>query len=121
MPGWDNTAPVFMMCRSYAQECFGDLNLLIHSDKHPTWLLDKLLADGKPIPDIYMACGESDGLLPNNRRFVEELVCRQVPVTFRVGPGGHEWDFWDTYIQKALDWLPIPQTGIGINSGHVGV
>jgi S-formylglutathione hydrolase FrmB len=23
------------------------------------------------------------------------------------GPGKHDWDFWDTYIQRGLDWLPI--------------
>lgn len=23
------------------------------------------------------------------------------------GPGRHDWDFWDTYIQKVLTWLPI--------------
>lgn len=121
MPDWDDSAPVFMMRRSYAAECFGDLDTLTRSDKHPLWLVDRLLEAGKEIPALYMACGESDSLLSNNRRFVEALNQRKVPVNFQTGPGGHDWDFWDTYIQKALDWLPIPQTGTGINSGHVGV
>lgn len=121
MPKWDNSHPVFMQKRSYAEECFGDLDALLTSDKHPKHLVDELTAAGKEIPAIYMACGESDSLLPHNRDFAAYLEAHNLPVTFEEGPGGHEWPFWDTYIQKALDWLPIPQVGPGINSGHVGV
>ena len=45
-----------------------------------------------------------------------------VPVTFEVRPGNHEWDFWDTYIKKAIyEWLPTEKNGMGINSGNVGI
>lgn len=121
MPKRDNSHPVFMQKRSYAEECFGDLNALLTSDKHPKHLVDELTAAGKDVPAIYMACGESDSLLPHNRDFAAYLEAHNLPVTFEEGPGGHEWPFWDAYIQKALDWLPIPQVGPGINSGHVGV
>ena len=40
-------------------------------------------------------------------------------VTYEEGPGGHEWDFWDTYIKKAIDWLPLDKASQGINSGNV--
>ena len=40
-------------------------------------------------------------------------------VTYEEGPGGHEWDFWDTYIKKALDWLPLENISRGMNSGNV--
>ena len=42
-------------------------------------------------------------------------------VTFETGPGGHEWDFWDTYIKKAIGWLPVGHSGPGVNSGNVGI
>lgn len=42
-------------------------------------------------------------------------------VTFEVGPGDHEWDFWDTYIKKAIDWLPTEGGELGINSGNIGM
>ena len=121
IPGWDDTNPIFMLRRGYAQECFGDLDALHASDKHPKHLVDELAASGKEFPAIYMACGESDSLLPNNRDFAAYLKAHNAPLTYEEGPGGHEWPFWDAYIQKALDWLPIPQVGLGINSGHVGV
>ena len=41
--------------------------------------------------------------------------------TFEVGPGDHEWDFWDTYIKKAIDWLPTEVGELGINSGNIGI
>ena len=49
-----------------------------------------------------MACGKDDGLLPTNEDFVKYLKDRNVDVEFEVGPGNHEWDFWDTYIKKVL-------------------
>lgn len=42
-------------------------------------------------------------------------------VTFEVGSGAHEWDFWDTYIKKAIDWLPTEAGGLGVSSGNVGI
>ena len=26
---------------------------------------------------------------------------------FEKANGGHDWDFWDTYIQNVLNWLPL--------------
>ena len=78
-----------------------------------------MIADKKPIPDIYMACGLDDFLLADNKAFHQFLVDNDVKVTFNLGPGAHEWDFWDTYIKKAIEWLPTENTGLGINSGNV--
>lgn len=119
MAGWTDDAPAFLERRSFARECFGDLDRLTRSDMHPDYLLDRLLAEGRPVPALYLACGESDGLLPCNQAFVELLRRRGVPATFETGPGGHDWDFWDAFIRRALDWLPLSQADPGVNSGHV--
>lgn len=111
----------FLDSKSYAESCFGDLSKLLESDKNPRYLIRQLKAAGKEIPKIYMACGESDSLLQANQDMVKFLKEENVDVTFEMGPGGHEWDFWDTYIQKAIDWLPTEQNGLGINSGNVGI
>ena len=92
---------------------------MVESDKNPAWLVDKLAEEKVDFPEIYMACGDEDGLLPANRKFADQLTARNVPHTFEIGPGAHEWDFWDTYICKAMDWLPIPPCKPGISSGHV--
>ena len=28
-------------------------------------------------------------------------------LTYEEGPGIHDWDFWDPYIRRVLDWLPV--------------
>ena len=53
---------------------------------------------------------------------MSQSLMRTVPVTFEIEPGSHEWDFWDTYIKKGIDWLPTEHnTSNGMNSGNVGI
>lgn len=51
---------------------------------------------------FYCACGTDDGFLRNNRRFVEKLKELEFDVTYEEWPGGHEWDFFNTALRKAL-------------------
>ena len=68
-----------------------------------------------------MACGDADSLLPANQGMAAFLKEQGADVTFEVGPGAHEWDFWDTYIRKAIEWLPTDKASQGMNSGNVGI
>ena len=109
------------MPKDYMRACFGDLAQALDSDKNPKYLVKQLKAAGKTLPRIYMACGDQDGLLEMNRDMAAFLQAQGADVTFEIGPGNHEWDFWDTYIKKAIDWLPVGHSGLGVNSGNVGV
>lgn len=119
MASWDDSSPAFMSRRSFAEGCFGDLDALTRTDMHPPYLLEQLAAQGCRLPAVYMACGDSDELLPDNLAFADALRRHGADLTWVQGPGGHDWDFWDTYIRKALDWLPLTRGGTGINSGHI--
>ena len=33
-------------------------------------------------------------------------------LTFEEGPGIHDWDFWDEYIQYAIKWLQLKETTV---------
>lgn len=33
-------------------------------------------------------------------------------LTFEEGPGIHDWDFWDEYIQHAIKWLQLKETTV---------
>ena len=67
-----------------------------------------------------MACGDKDTLLPANEKMAAFFRGEGVDVTFETGPGAHEWDFWDTYIRKAIyEWLPLESAEKGRNSGNV--
>lgn len=113
--------PFFVDSRSYAEGCFGDLTKVADSDMNPEWLAKKLAKEKADIPGIYMACGEKDPLLGKNRDFRDYLKSLYIDVTFEEGPGAHEWDFWNRYIKKVLDWLPLENNAAGINSGNVGL
>ena len=103
---------------SFEAGTFGDLKQAAKSDKNPSWLV-RSLAGKKNLPKIYLACGTEDHLLHHSRSFRDLLVEKGFDVTYEEGPGGHEWDFWDTYIKKAIDWLPLGEVSQGINSGNV--
>ena len=70
---------------------------------------------------FYLACGTEDGLLGVNRQFRDHLLRLGYDVTYEEGPGVHDWYFWDEYILKALNWLPLADAQQGISSGNVGV
>lgn len=121
MPTRTNDETVFFRRRDYAESCFGDLNQLIGSDKDPKALVNQILEQKGQMPKFYVACGDRDVLLPDSQDFVDFLKEKDVDVTFEVGPGDHEWDFWDTYIKKAIAWLPTDDKSMGIDSGNVGI
>jgi len=82
----------------------------------------KLLEEKADLPKIYMACGVEDSLLEPNRDFRDWLQASGVDVTYEEGPGAHEWDFWNRYIKKVIDCLPLEEdAGAGVNSGNVGI
>jgi len=93
--------------RKYYESVFGDIDKLPGSDMDVCALVKKRLTEKKPIPKMYIACGTEDSLLANNRSFRDFLFQNNVPVDYVEGPGDHNWAFWNTYIEKVLDWLPL--------------
>lgn len=90
--------------------CFGDMAQARRSDKNPRVLVERILeaqakGEALPMPRIYMACGTEDGLLGANHSFRDFLLSRGVAVTYEEGPGVHDWNFWDPYIRRGLDFL----------------
>jgi S-formylglutathione hydrolase FrmB len=104
--------------KNYRESCFGDLSKVQGSDMDPWALAQSLRVQGADIPKFYMACGKDDTLLPVNEQFAAHLKSLGADVTFEIGEGAHEWDFWHRYIKKALDWLPL-ETHSFLNSGNV--
>lgn len=114
-PAWFAETP------AYLQHVFGpDLAAASQSELNPKILLKRLLAEQATLPAIYMAIGEDDGLKGVNDDFDAFLTEHQVKHVYETGPGNHEWDFWDRYLLRALDWLPLGTKTAGINSGHIG-
>lgn len=74
---------------------------------NPFALVDKLVAEGRKLPKIYMACGDQDFLLRVNLAFRDHLREAGADLTWEEVPGyGHEWRFWNMEIERFLDWIP---------------
>lgn len=117
----DNDSPMPFMRRSYYESVFGDLDKLPGSDMDCEALILDLKKKEAQIPRMYLCCGTEDFLVEKNRAYRDFLRNQGVDLVYEEGPGTHSWDFWDTYIQRVLEWLPLDETSKGLNSGNVGV
>ena len=89
----------------YYRECFGEPSQLLASGNNPETLVDKLLAEGKKLPEIYMCCGTEDFLLEQNRVFHRFLESRGVAHEYVESRGNHDMMFWSEYTEKILKWM----------------
>lgn len=118
----DDSSPLFFEKKSFLESVFGDLSKIQDCEINPEWIAGNMKEDGIPFPHMYLACGLDDPLLPPNRKFRDTMRELGVDVTYEEGPGAHEWDFWNRYIKKVLDWLPLDKNSKeGLNSGNVGL
>lgn len=98
--------------------CFGDMKEAEKTDLNPKIAFEKARSRNC-VPKIYMSCGLEDTLLTANRKMKEFLEEQRAELTYVEAAGGHDWDFWNSQIHEALEWLPLEAESMGINSGHV--
>lgn len=86
----------------FREELFGDPSKLIDSDMNPEVLYKKIKKEGKDAPFIYMAIGTEDNLLESNRGFRDFLKAEGADFLYEEGPGKHNWQFWNEYVDRGL-------------------
>ena len=90
------------------EDCFGEAvkngNHLKGSKFDLFALYDKAVENGYK-PCLYQSIGTGDFLYALNQGVRKEMEARGADLTYEEGPGGHDWDFWDKYIQHILEWL----------------
>ena len=89
----------------YYAHTFGDLRTAKERDCNPQVLYRKLKAEGKPLPQIYMACGTEDFLLTANRAMRDFFVGEGANLRYEEGPGIHDWNFWSPHALRGVEWL----------------
>ena len=57
------------------------------------------------VPNLYIACGESDELYPQNVKFASVLKEAKIFVNFEHWKGNHDWIFWDRAIERGMNML----------------
>ncbi len=93
------------------ENVFGDLDKVAGSDNDLFALADKLAASDVPQPKLYQCCGTEDFLYEGNIKFRDHVRSLGLELTYKEGPGTHEWGYWDTMIQDVLAWLPLEGAG----------
>lgn len=84
---------------------FGNLDELENSPHNPKELIRQIRANGKMIPEMFLACGTEDFLLKENREFKRYLDWQKIPVRYIEDQGNHNFDFWNRYLEQAVQWL----------------
>lgn len=87
------------------RDVFGDPEALVGSDRDPEYQYRALKAAGKDIPSIYLAIGTEDSLYGSNQEFRRFLEEQKADFHYEEGPGGHNWTFWNQYIDRGLGWV----------------
>jgi S-formylglutathione hydrolase FrmB len=103
---------------AYLESCFGNLEIAKKSDKNPRYIIES--NPDVNFPKVYLACGTEDWLLEANRDF-RDFINKQtnIKLDYHESTGKHDWIFWDEYIYKVLEWLPLEDSSSGVSSGNV--
>ncbi len=70
-------------------------------------LAAKRKAEGRPLPRLFQSVGTEDFTYAGNRNAYQKLTELGMEVTFEEHPGVHNWEYWDTHVQRAINWLPL--------------
>jgi len=54
---------------------------------------------------VFLACGQQDEFFPMNREYASLLAACGFHCTWRMAPGGHNWDYWSRWLAPAVDWM----------------
>jgi S-formylglutathione hydrolase FrmB len=98
---------------SRTQQRFGAPETPERRERDPGTLAATIPAES--VPFLYLACGNQDIFVADNRRFVERLTARKIPYEYReLSPFGHSWDVWDGQLVTFVDvmstrWAQLPR------------
>ena len=65
------------------------------------------LEEKAELPKLMLSCGTEDYTLEVNRKMKADLEDLGIELNYEEHPGMHNWDYWETHIQRALAWLPL--------------
>jgi len=90
--------------KSRTQQRFGPPETAKRRERDPGTLVADIPLES--VPWLYLARGNQDLFVADNRRFVERLTARTIPYEYReLSPFGHSWDAWDGQLVNFIDLL----------------
>lgn len=86
------------------QQTFGKPGSPERLERDPSTLLAAIPIESVPV--LFLASGNQDIFVTDNRRFVERMTERKIPYEYReVSPRGHSWDLWDEQLVNFIERL----------------
>lgn len=82
---------------------FGPWGSQTRRDNDPYFLASSI--DPQQMPYLFLSCGEQEGLFPANKRFTKLLQTRGFKYEFHAGPGGHDWNQWNSRLPNLFQSL----------------
>jgi S-formylglutathione hydrolase FrmB len=79
---------------------FGPVTNPARKGEDPFRLIRRLTPEQRPA--LFLAIGEADPFLHENREFVQLLSRLKIRYRYREVPGGHQWSVWNEEIQPVL-------------------
>lgn len=87
---------------------FGSVEEYRESENDMKFLAKKLVKSGRPIPRLFSCCGTEDQLTyEGSKDFAEYAKQIGLPLIWEEGPGKHDWDFWNPWLKRIIDWMGI--------------
>ena len=87
----------------YWESVFGPYEQVKGSENDLFALAERCPAEKRP--EVFMWCGEQDGLLGDNIRLRDHLTGLGYDLTYTQSPGDHQWKYWDEQVQNVLAWI----------------
>lgn len=84
--------------------CYGSPSGAARPENSLELLMERALAGGKA-PALYQCVGTGDFLYEVNQRFRKKAREAGLPLTYREGPGAHDWDYWEARLPEVFAWL----------------
>ena len=73
---------------------------------NPGFALKQAAEEGRPLPPIWMCCGEEDALVREScDRFAGRMKEAGAPFTYVRGPGTHDLPYWDEHLEEGFRFL----------------
>lgn len=106
--GRDDERPSGVPVNTFLKEAYGQNMEYYKPEEEDLFvILENAVKAGVSLPALYQCCGTEDFIYPANVEFRDFARKLGVELCYEEAPGVHNWDFWDPFIRRVLDWLPL--------------
>ena len=89
-----------------------DPNSFCESEDNLFVKLQKQLDQKSKLPRLFQSIGSEDFLFERIQKSRQRIIEMGIEVTFETHPGIHEWGYWDSHIQRVLEWFQLKGTTV---------